>query len=74
MSYCHLTTFERGKLELLHSQGNSTRSIARKLGRHHSTIARELNGTNRMLYIGLRKRRKIIKSAVNDLSLMGSFL
>jgi len=42
MSYCHLTTFERGKLELLHSQGNSTRSIARKLGRHHSTIAREL--------------------------------
>ncbi len=42
MSYTHLTTFERGKLELLHSQGKSTRSIAYELGRHHSTIAREL--------------------------------
>ena len=43
MRYTHLTTFERGKLELLYTQGKSTRSIARELGRHHSTIARELN-------------------------------
>jgi transposase, IS30 family len=43
MSYTHLTTFERGKLEALHSAGFSTRAIAKELGRHHSTIARELN-------------------------------
>lgn len=42
MSYSHLSTFERGKLEMLHNLGWSTRSIARELGRHHSTIAREL--------------------------------
>ncbi|MFF3024942.1 IS30 family transposase [Gottfriedia sp. NPDC057948] len=42
MSYTHLTTFERGKLEALHQAGYSTRAIARELGRHHSTIAREL--------------------------------
>lgn len=42
MSCTHLTTFERGKLELLYSQGKSTRSIARKLWRHHSSIALEL--------------------------------
>lgn len=43
MSYTHLTTFERGKLEALHQAGYSTRAIARELGRHHSTIARELD-------------------------------
>lgn len=42
MSYTHLTTFERGKLEALHQAGYSTRAIAKELGRHHSTIAREL--------------------------------
>lgn len=43
MSYSHLTTFERGRLESLHKLGWSTRAIARELKRHHSTIARELN-------------------------------
>lgn len=42
MSYSHFNMFERGKLELLHSQGWSTRVIARELGRHHSSVAREL--------------------------------
>lgn len=42
MSYSHLSTFERAKLETLHDLGWSTREIAGELGRHHSTIAREL--------------------------------
>ncbi|KJB84494.1 integrase [Paenibacillus sp. E194] len=43
MSYSHFSTTERAKLELLHAQGWSTRVIAQELGRHHSSIARELN-------------------------------
>lgn len=42
MSYSHLTTFERGRLETLQKLGWSTRQIAKELNRHHSTIAREL--------------------------------
>lgn len=42
MSYVHLSTFERGQLECLHRLGWPTRTIAKELGRHHSTIAREL--------------------------------
>lgn len=43
MSYNHLTTFERGKIGALHNKGLSSRKIAKEIGRHHSTIARELN-------------------------------
>ncbi|PLZ38875.1 IS30 family transposase, partial [Fischerella thermalis] len=42
MGYSHLSTFERGQLAMLHQLGWSTRAIGRQLGRHHSTIAREL--------------------------------
>ena len=42
MSYFHLTTFERGKLESYHKLGWSTRKIGQALNRHHSTIAREI--------------------------------
>ncbi|MCK0473986.1 IS30 family transposase [Halalkalibacter sp. APA_J-10(15)] len=42
MSYSHLTTFERGRLEALQKLGWSTRQMAKELNRHHSTIAREL--------------------------------
>ncbi|AFM00783.1 transposase, IS30 family [Desulfitobacterium dehalogenans ATCC 51507] len=42
MSYTHLSTFDRGRLESLHKLGWSTREIAQELKRHHSTIAREL--------------------------------
>ncbi len=42
MSYTHLSIVERSKLEILHQQGKSTRAIAKELGRHHSTISREL--------------------------------
>lgn len=50
MSYCHLTTFERGKIESYHKLDWSTREIGRVLNRHHSTIARELerNQANEM--------------------------
>ena len=42
MSYCHLTPFERGRLDTLHKQGHSIRSIAQELSRSPSTISREL--------------------------------
>lgn len=48
MSYSHLTTFERERLETLQKLDWSTRQIAKELNRHHSTIAQELkrNSTN----------------------------
>lgn len=42
MSYSHLSIVERGQLETLAELGWTTREIGRKLKRHHSTIAREL--------------------------------
>jgi len=42
MSHHHFTPFERGKIEELFEIGYSTRKIASRLGRHHSSIAREL--------------------------------
>ncbi|MEK5478132.1 IS30 family transposase [Paenibacillus sp. FSL R5-0407] len=42
MSYSHLSIIERGQLETLHRLGWSTRAIGQHLGRHHSSIAREL--------------------------------
>lgn len=41
MSYHHLSTFERGRIEELWTQGFSNRAIAKRLGRHHSCIDRE---------------------------------
>jgi len=45
MSYAHLSIIERSKLEILHQQGKSSRVIAKELGRHPSTICRELART-----------------------------
>lgn len=42
MSYHHLTTFERGRIQELLSEGYSHRSIAKRLNRHHSCIDREV--------------------------------
>ena len=42
MSYHHLTTFERGRIQALLSVGYSHRAIAKKLNRHHSCIDREV--------------------------------
>lgn len=43
MSYKHLTTFERARIETLYDQGKSIRTIAEKLDRSPSTISREIN-------------------------------
>lgn len=42
MSYKHLTAICRGKVQALHEQGKSRNEIARIMGRHRSTISREL--------------------------------
>lgn len=42
MPYHHLTPFERGTLHALFEQGNSAAFIGKVLGRHRSTISREL--------------------------------
>ena len=38
MSYKHLNTFERTRIEVLSKMGYSTRKIDGQLNRHHSTI------------------------------------
>ena len=43
MSYNHLTIKDRIRIEIFSLFGFSTRFIAKILGRHHSTIARELS-------------------------------
>ena len=42
MSYVHCTEIERGQIEVLRNQGMSCSKIARILGRHPSTISREV--------------------------------
>jgi len=42
MSYRHCTPVERGQIEVLRNQGLSCAAIARILGRHPSTISREV--------------------------------
>ncbi len=46
MSYKHLALNERNKIEVLNTEGYSSRKIAKILGCHHSTIARELKRCN----------------------------
>ena len=42
MSYHHLSTYERGRIEALTELGFSNRAIAKQLGRHRSCIDREI--------------------------------
>lgn len=42
MTYEHLSTFERKSIYYRHNSGESYRSIAKRLGRHHTTIMREV--------------------------------
>lgn len=42
MSYHHINTYERGKIEELYKLGYSSRQIGSRMNRHHSSIAREL--------------------------------
>ena len=61
MPYTHLTSRERYALEQLLLYGRSYREIGRRLGRHHSTIQRELerNGPSGHagVYVGARGDR-----------------
>ena len=42
MSYTHITTFERGRIQQLCKLGFSHNEIAKRIGRHRSTIDREI--------------------------------
>ncbi len=42
MNYHHLNTYERGHIGGLYKSGYTIRGIAKEVGRHHSSIAREL--------------------------------
>lgn len=42
MSYSHLTTFERARIETLGALNYSTRAISEEIGRCHTTVSREL--------------------------------
>ena len=46
MSHSYLTLNDRNKIEVLKSEGYSSRRIAKILGYHHSTISRELKRRN----------------------------
>jgi IS30 family transposase len=47
MSYHHISTYERGKIEELKRLGFTSREIGMRIGRHHSSIARELRRLER---------------------------
>lgn len=48
MSYSHLTTFERARIETLRANGLSVRAISNVLNRSPSTISRELKRNGKM--------------------------
>ena len=50
MSYHHLNTFERIRIEVPSKMRYSARQIAGQLNRHHSTIARELKWNTQKTY------------------------
>ncbi len=69
MSYRHLSIIERSKLEILHRQGQSARAIAKELGRHPSTICRELDRVAASQPIRQNKLKTLMRSVVRLLSL-----
>lgn len=74
MSYSHLATFERGKLEALHQMACPARQIAKTLNRHHSTVSRELHRNRGTIYTcekanesyRIRRERSIPKGKVTS--------
>jgi len=77
MSYHHLTTFERGRIQELLSLGYSHRAIAQKLNRHRSCIDREIRRnadgidyigeTAQAVYAARRQRSKPKGKCTDDL-------
>ena len=66
MSYKHLSTFVRTHIEFLSKMGYSTRQIAKKLNRHHSTISRKLKRNTQKTYQAeladrLTKQRRLVR-------------
>ena len=55
MLYTHLTPFDRGMIEILLQAGYSMRGISKELGRHASTILREVKRNQ-----GARKHYKAV--------------
>ena len=51
MSYTYLTIEERSKIEVLVQEGYKINHIANLLGRHRSTIYRELNRCSTPSYV-----------------------
>jgi IS30 family transposase len=68
MSYAHLSINERIQLELLHGLSWSTRAIGKKLGRHHSTIARELKRNQNKNYCATVSQRAYQERKQSQLS------
>lgn len=50
MSYKHLSTFERARIDFLLKMGYSARQIAQQLNRHHATILREPKRNTTKIY------------------------
>ena len=50
MSYHHLNTFERTRIEVLSKMGYSARQIARQLHRHQRAMARESKRNTKETY------------------------
>lgn len=64
MSYKNLTLNEKNKIEVLNKEGYSSRRIAKILGFHHSTIARELKRCDTEYEADLAERDKESKSSL----------
>lgn len=60
MSYKHITTFERSRIDVLHKQGHSAREIAQIINRHHGTISRELKRNSSSYYCAEEAHEKYI--------------
>ena len=59
MEYHQLTEKERYQIEYLISRGKSYSEIGRELGRHRSTIKREINRNSLGLYDGMRDGERV---------------
>ncbi|WP_437342075.1 transposase, partial [Exiguobacterium alkaliphilum] len=63
MSYIHLTTTERVKIETYLELGMSIRSIARQIGRQPSTVSREIRRNPD--YVAERAQKRYEKAKTN---------
>ncbi len=53
MSYEHFSPVKRGKIELMLKQGESNSAMARELGRHRTSVGREMVAAARALQVHL---------------------